>query len=214
MKPIRSIRISAVLAFSLSACGGQDKTPETPETSWNEAPPAVSETQAAESPAAESPGGGSEVSDGTQAAPNAPVPVTETVTLTVIGVQLDPSLAQLCKIALPKAFFEYDSANLRPRADDMLEQLATCLKSQPLQGRRIRVTGYADPRGSDEYNKKLGRSRAQSVADYLAERGVARERVQVVSRGEQQASGAPSTYPFERRVDIQLADSAPQRPSR
>ena len=46
------------------------------------------------------------------------------------------------------------------------------------------VIGHSDSTGSAEANRELARRRAAAVADYLAQRGVARGRIMVESRGD------------------------------
>jgi peptidoglycan-associated lipoprotein len=130
----------------------------------------------------------------------------EVITLTGIGVE--PSLAEVCDIALPEAFFEFDATQPEPPAPTTLDAVATCLKTGPLRGKRVRLVGHADPRGTDAYNKKLGRSRAESVAKYLEEHGVARDRILVETHGAEHALDIPKAYAFDRRVDIERADAA------
>jgi len=48
----------------------------------------------------------------------------------------------------------------------------------------ITITGYCDPRGTDEYNMALGERRANSVSDYLVNHGVSSARISTVSMGE------------------------------
>ena len=50
---------------------------------------------------------------------------------------------------------------------------------------RIRIEGHADNRGSDEYNLALGQRRAASARQYLVDRGIASDRFELVSFGEE-----------------------------
>ena len=50
----------------------------------------------------------------------------------------------------------------------------------------IEVEGHTDAEGSDERNQPLSERRAQSVVDYLAERGVPVERMKAVGYGASQ----------------------------
>ena len=73
-----------------------------------------------------------------------------------------------------------------------------------MKGKSMQVVGHADPRGTDEYNQKLGKSRAVSVEEFLVARGVADDKVVTGSHGEAEATDDPSEFAFDRRVDIQL----------
>ena len=47
----------------------------------------------------------------------------------------------------------------------------------------ILITGNCDIRGSENYNEKLGRHRAEAVEKFMLENGVSEERIRIVSRG-------------------------------
>lgn len=142
-----------------------------------------------------------------------PVPVHEATEppavtvrpLTVSSINLDPNLASGCGITGVETFFEYDSAAVEARDSGVLAQLTTCLTSGPLQGRHIEIVGHADPRGPDEYNAKLGRSRAQAVQDFMIDRGLSASIIKVSTAGEADSSPAdPAEWPYDRRVDVRL----------
>lgn len=61
-----------------------------------------------------------------------------------------------------------------------LDQFATCLAQS---GDAALIEGYANPRGSAQYNDRLSGERAREVADYLAKRGVARSRLTTKAYG-------------------------------
>ena len=50
---------------------------------------------------------------------------------------------------------------------------------------RVRITGHADERGTDEYNLALGDARARAARDYLVRLGVDATRIQFMTRGEE-----------------------------
>lgn len=137
---------------------------------------------------------------------SAPQPARTLPPLMIIGVDLDPGLTTACGITPPPAaFFEFDSATLDVETNRHLEEVATCLATGPLAGRKVEVIGHTDPRGEDEYNRQLGRSRAESVEDYLQQHGVDQANMVTRSMGAEQAQGGdPSEWPIDRRVDIRL----------
>ena len=49
---------------------------------------------------------------------------------------------------------------------------------------KIELSSYTDNKGSDEYNLKLSQERAQSVVDYLIDRGISKERLVAKGYGE------------------------------
>ena len=101
--------------------------------------------------------------------------------------------------------FPPDSVALRPRGKQILDQVANCMVSGELKGESVIVIGYADPRGSDEYNLELALGRAAAVRAYLIRHGVPPNRVTIASRGEHYSRGTgPETWQLDRRVEIQL----------
>jgi outer membrane protein OmpA-like peptidoglycan-associated protein len=71
---------------------------------------------------------------------------------------------------------------------------------------RVRVSGFADSRGSDELNQSLSQERAEMVARELEKAGVPKERMIVEAMGERFASLDAGTddQAFERCVEIRL----------
>ena len=136
---------------------------------------------------------------------NAPVR-PETAAMPMTGVAVEQSLAEACGVNLPETFFEFDSAKLEPQASYTLNKIADCMILGSFQGQKIVVVGRADPRGSSAYNLKLGRSRANSVKQFLERRGVDGDRIIIESQGQENALKIPRAYPFERRVDIRRAE--------
>lgn len=79
--------------------------------------------------------------------------------------------------------FEFNSANLTPDARRTLAQQANWIRQFPEL--RFSVYGHADAVGSNAYNKRLGKKRAQAVVDFFASQGVSRSRLEaLVSYGE------------------------------
>ena len=123
-------------------------------------------------------------------------------------VFLSAELRRLCELPDdpnegPK--FDYDEASLRPRGKNILDDVATCLKTGPLKGRNVTVIGRTDPRGPTDYNHQLGKSRADAARNYLVQQGVAENQLEVKSRGEQGAQGNDEqTWALDRRVDLEV----------
>lgn len=125
------------------------------------------------------------------------------------NVRLDDDLAKLCNVTFGNADrapkFDYDEAALLPQDRDVLEQVAKCVTTGPLKGRKLGLVGRADPRGETEYNMVLGDHRADAVHIYLARLGVAQGAMSKTSRGELDAEGKDDdTWARDRRVDIRL----------
>ena len=78
--------------------------------------------------------------------------------------------------------FGFDSAELRtpqPKLDD----IATALGSAP-GVQDVVITGYTDHLGATKYNQKLSERRAQSVKNYLTNKGVSTSRLVAEGKGE------------------------------
>jgi peptidoglycan-associated lipoprotein len=80
-------------------------------------------------------------------------------------------------------YFDFDRSTIRPDAAATLDRKIPWLQANP--GMRIRIEGNADERGSDEYNLALGQRRAGAAKRYLTERGIAGDRFDLVSHGEE-----------------------------
>lgn len=119
-------------------------------------------------------------------------------------IYADVELLATCGMEAPTVYFEYDSANVRRAAQIELTELAECMERAPLADRRLEIIGHADERGTEQYNEGLGLRRATAVADQLVAHGLARNRVQTRSRGEEAANDPPEWT--DRRVVIRLQD--------
>ncbi len=123
------------------------------------------------------------------------------------AVNLSDEIMKQCQIKIsnqpPK--FDFDSSNLTSQERDILAQVAKCLTTGPLAGRKVQLTGRADPRGEQEYNMNLGEHRATSVRKYLVSLGVADDHMKETSRGALDATGTDEAgWRNDRRVDVSL----------
>ncbi len=81
------------------------------------------------------------------------------------------------------AFFDYDSADLRPDAQSVVQKDATYLAAHPAM--KVVIGGYCDERGSAEYNIALGQSRANSAKTALVNAGISPNRIRIISYGKE-----------------------------
>jgi outer membrane protein OmpA-like peptidoglycan-associated protein len=121
-------------------------------------------------------------------------------------LQLDGSLAHARELTLNVPFKTGD-ANLTTDDIDQLTALGQLVNG--MDGVKIQISGYADPRGSQEYNTALSKDRAESVAAVLTNAGLDKDRIVIEARG---ANGASETgnlddYAFQRRVSVKLLAS-------
>jgi outer membrane protein OmpA-like peptidoglycan-associated protein len=83
-------------------------------------------------------------------------------------------------VILDKIQFAYNSAEILPASDKILDAVATTLSHHP-EFALIEVAGHADERGSDDYNLRLTQDRVNSVVRALIARGL--DHVRLRSKG-------------------------------
>lgn len=111
-------------------------------------------------------------------------PVTETIVSEEVTEELPEDLAQLnAQGYLEDAFFDTDRFDLTPAAREALAKNAAWLQKHPTIS--ILVEGHCDERNTREYNLALGERRASTVRDYLVLLGIASQRIQIISYGEE-----------------------------
>ena len=101
--------------------------------------------------------------------------------------------------------FDYDQATVRQADQETLDRKAAIMVANP--GVRLRISGHADERGSDEYNLALGNRRAAAAKRYLENKGVDGSRIEVVSYGEERPlnPGSDETaYAQNRRDEFEV----------
>lgn len=84
-----------------------------------------------------------------------------------------------------RVFFAYDSHELTDNAQEVLDTQVNWLNARKHKNVNVIVQGYCDERGTREYNLALGERRANSVKDYLVAKGVAADRISVISYGKE-----------------------------
>jgi outer membrane protein OmpA-like peptidoglycan-associated protein len=102
--------------------------------------------------------------------------------------------------------FQQSGATIRTSSHAALDRLVEFAADCP--GTAIRITGHSDSMGDPAFNLDLSERRARSVADYLVERGVDRDRLLVVGAGASQpvADNATSYGRRQnRRIEFTLA---------
>lgn len=79
--------------------------------------------------------------------------------------------------------FDFDSAKLQEVSKPLLNNLAAAMKSQRLEGLSFNVEGHTDAKGTEEYNLRLSSRRAEAVVNYMAQQGVAKDRLTPLGKG-------------------------------
>jgi outer membrane protein OmpA-like peptidoglycan-associated protein len=103
--------------------------------------------------------------------------------------------------------FEFNKAELLPAAHSVLDQAAKVMADHPKT--RWRVEGHTDAIGSEQYNMELSRRRAESVVNYLASKGIDRNRLDIIPLGKSQPVATNDTQEgraMNRRVEIELIE--------
>lgn len=86
---------------------------------------------------------------------------------------------------LKDVFFDFDMAILKESEMNTLKRNAEWIrKNGPAV---VRVEGYADERGTGEYNLALGEKRAQIIKKYLTVFGAPQNRIATISYGEEKS---------------------------
>ena len=123
--------------------------------------------------------------------------------------EIEPTPTRCCRIA-QRLQFEFDSFELTFSAKQQLDKVADVLKDPLMAEKVFEIQGHADSVGSEDYNLKLSRNRAQAVQRYLNQRhGISTSRVPAVGKGETEPHDP--NHPedgINRRVEfVNLSDS-------
>jgi OOP family OmpA-OmpF porin len=98
-------------------------------------------------------------------------------------------------------YFDYNDA--RPKNVASLDEIIRRLQQYPQSA--VNITGFTDDKGASAYNLALSRRRAEAVAAYLRDRGIATQRIVVDWRGESEVDtgqGEVRDDAMSRRVRI------------
>jgi peptidoglycan-associated lipoprotein len=87
-------------------------------------------------------------------------------------------------IEVENIFFDLDKADLRPESMVSLDRLVETFNDNP--NIVVELGSHTDSRATDAYNLNLSERRAQSVVNYLIEKGISRERLVAKGYGESQ----------------------------
>lgn len=110
---------------------------------------------------------------------------------------------QAGKPSANSVYFAFDKSDLDAASVAVLEAHAAWLNAN--SGVSVTIEGNCDERGSREYNLALGQRRADSVRDFLTERGVNANRIDTVSFGEERpvcTGSGEACWAQNRRSDI------------
>jgi iron complex outermembrane receptor protein len=112
--------------------------------------------------------------------------------------------------SVPKSylvFFDFNKSDLTSQAVSIVDQAAH--NAGPAKVTKLEVTGHTDTVGSDAYNMRLSRRRAESVAAQLEKDGIPSSEIEIIAKGKRDllvptADGVKE--PQNRRVQIVYED--------
>lgn len=97
--------------------------------------------------------------------------------------QIDFALPSITvPVLIDNIFYEFDKATLTAESATSLDALVELLNQNP--NTTIELSSHCDFRGSDSYNQRLSQARAESVVEYLVDKGIEKERLTAVGYGE------------------------------
>ena len=95
---------------------------------------------------------------------------------------MTPSNVAALATMLEMVHFEREQSSLDDVAKAILDDKVAIFNANPEM--KIVITGYASSPGTDAYNMALGLRRANASRDYLVSKGVAANRIEIATRGE------------------------------
>lgn len=117
--------------------------------------------------------------------------------------EADRLAAEAQKGNLAKVYFDYDKAELKQDARELLAKDAAIIKSSP--NKKFVVEGHCDERGTEQYNLALGEKRAGVVKKYLSSLGINPAQLETTSYGMEKPEDAGHTeaaWSHNRRVQF------------
>ena len=110
---------------------------------------------------------------------------------------------------LAPVYFDTNVAELGSQARSSLKSYAESILDHPEWG-LIRIDGHCDERGSDQYNRTLGKRRAAAVQHHLVKLGVPAARLATRTFGSQRPAvrgHGEQAWRYNRRSELTVGDS-------
>ncbi len=132
-------------------------------------------------------------------------PLSKILTVLVLLMGAQFSAVQAQDTLRKSIYFAYNRSELQQEAEDQLDSLVASLAEKHIVS--VRITGNTDTRGSQRYNQVLSDKRAASVFEYLENKGIASESLEILGQGKTlpnfEGSGE-SDHAGNRRTDIEI----------
>jgi flagellar motor protein MotB len=109
------------------------------------------------------------------------------------------------RVVLNNIFYATESFRLEPESRAELNRVYDFLILNPSIG--VEISGHTDNTGTPEHNQELSEQRAQSVVDYLVDKGIDTQRLKAAGYGEMQAVADNATEEgraLNRRTELKI----------
>ena len=119
---------------------------------------------------------------------------------------------QFARIDPGSVQFEESGTDLRESAFPALDRIVAL--ADACRDSTVSITGHTDSSGNEEWNRQLSRARAETVARYLADRGIDQQRLVVIGAGSSLPVADNTTRygrSLNRRIEIRLSSKDPDR---
>jgi len=106
-------------------------------------------------------------------------------------------------VAFTDFLFDFDQSAVRSSETGKVEKLSQYMKDNP--NIEVGIDGYADPRGTAQYNQPLSQRRVDAVKAALVSAGVPSDKIQTGAFGETRRKCAEATeacWQRDRRVEV------------
>ncbi len=115
-------------------------------------------------------------------------------------------------LEIRNVYFDFDKSDIKSEYTKNLNDLAEYMKDNP--GAKIEIGGHTDYVGTDEYNMVLSGRRAMSVKNYLVDRGVKQDKVEIKKYGESApiaSNSSSSTRKYNRRIEFKVLEQGSEK---
>jgi OmpA-OmpF porin, OOP family len=115
------------------------------------------------------------------------------------------SIQENVTIVLNNVFFDFDKAVLKPESFPELNRVVQLMKEKA--GMQIEISGHTDAIGAEQYNLGLSERRAKAVIQYFSDKGIEKERLNVLYFGETKPADTNDTKEGRkknRRVEFKI----------
>ncbi len=124
------------------------------------------------------------------------------------GIQVSQTSDNRLKLDIPAdVSFDTGRSDIKSNFRPVLERFAQTLNDNPATS--VSIIGHTDSTGSDAINNPLSVDRAARTRDFLAQRGISPNRVNIDGRGEREpiaSNDSDSGRARNRRVEIYVAE--------